>query len=70
MGAKDFGVFVEELRGNFKSLLVENGTESIETVREFATEAFESCTSALEEDCIIENLTEVFQEYLDEIRKE
>lgn len=73
MSVREFEGYIYGLRGDFRAFLekqdMNNGLVKIQaSIGAYARNAFESCSSVMEEDLVIENLAEVFREFMEEQR--
>lgn len=66
MGVKEFQEFLEKTKKEFGERLQQDGDLMKELYGQFLLNAFDQCTSKFEEETLIENLQQVYGEYLRE----
>lgn len=69
MGVKTYEEMLEETRDVFKDCLIKDAG-SIGRAMHVAKTSLDLCTNEFEEQTLMENLKEVFEEVMDELRKE
>lgn len=68
MGVKTFEEMLEEFKGTFKNALIADAGE-IGSAMNVAKTGLELCTNDFEEQTFVENLKEVFEETMEELKE-
>lgn len=68
MGVKTFEEMLEEFKGTFKNALIADAGE-IGSAMNVAKTGLELCTNLFEEQTFVENLKEVFEETMEELKE-